>query len=134
MDKTIALWDVRKLTSSTGGGYRAALLASFGGHKDPVSSMALHRGDAFTVAGGRLGVFSLAQRNAGGQSGGATGDGDYGGGGRGWTSSRHVAITPLRLRSRAGSKEKAIMSSVAVMPQSRLFVVTTEDGVLKICR
>jgi WD40 repeat protein len=29
-DRTMALWDVRKLTSSTGGGYRGALLASFG--------------------------------------------------------------------------------------------------------
>jgi hypothetical protein len=43
-------------------------------------------------------------------------------------------VTPLRLRSLSGAKQKAHMSSVAVLPQSRLFVVTTEDGVIKICR
>ena len=133
-DRTVAIWDVRKLTSSTGGGHRAALLASFYGFKDPITSLALHRVDAFTVAGGHLGVFSLAQRNSDGDqlSGGSSGD--ITGAGKGWMTSKQVKIAPLRLRSRSGGKEKAQMSSVVVLPQSRLFAVTTEDGVLKICR
>jgi len=85
-------------------------------------------------------VFSLAQRNMGASSsssgGGGGGSGGISGrvGGGGWTAARHVPITPLRLRTRGGTKERAHMSSVAVLPQSRLFVVTTDDGVLKVCR
>jgi hypothetical protein len=30
-------------------------------------------------------------------------------------------------------KEKAHMTGIAVLPQSRLFLVTTEDGTVKIC-
>ena len=127
-DKTIAGWDVRKLTSSmtTGGGYRAALLASFVGHKDAVGGVALRENDAFTVGGAKVAVFSLDARGGGGG----------GGGGRGsWTSSKQTHITPLRLRGRAtGAEETVGLSSIAVLPQSRLFVVGADDGAVKICR
>ena len=45
-DRTVALWDVRRLTGAGGGGYRAALVTSFRGHKDPVAALSLHRGKA----------------------------------------------------------------------------------------
>jgi hypothetical protein len=66
----------------------------------------------------------------------ARGGGGGGGGGRGsWTSSKQTHITPLRLRGRAtGAEETVGLSSIAVLPQSRLFVVGADDGAVKICR
>jgi hypothetical protein len=45
---------------------------------------------------------------------------------------RRFFITRRRCRRRH-AKEKAHMTSIAVLPQSRLFLVTTEDGTVKIC-
>ena len=141
-DKTVACWDARVLASSTGGGHKNALTASFGGFKDPVAGLALRGEDAFAVAGGRLGVFSLAGAPAGTIPGTISGtipgsfDASASASGKtpAWIAAKHVPVAPLRIRTVAGAKEMAQMSAVAVLPQSRLFVVATEDGVVKMCR
>ena len=91
-----------------------------------MGGVALRENDAFTVGGAKVAVFSLDARGGGGG----------GGGGRGsWTSSKQTHITPLRLRGRAtGAEETVGLSSIAVLPQSRLFVVGADDGAVKICR
>mgnify|MGYP002037851006 CR=1 FL=1 len=144
-DRTVACWDARALASSVGGGHKRALTASFGGFKDPVAGLALRGEDAFAVAGGRLGVFSLAGTPARTVPGALDASASQltsspfarehaAGNTPAWIAAKHVPVAPLRIRTAAGAKEKAPMSGVALLPRSRLFVVATEDGVVKMCR
>ena len=90
---------------------KTPLLSRFVGFGDGVSAMATRGADAFVVAGEKLAVFSLDDRPPDG--GVVLGT---------------VPVAPLRLRARNGAKVRAQLTGVAILPRSRLFAVTGEDG------
>ena len=128
-DKTVAVWDVRMLTDgalATRGvslNKKTPLLASFGGFGDGVRGMALRGAYAFVVAGEKVSVFSLDDRPVETQSDSLRS-----------RERMSVPVTPLRLRSRSGSEQRARLTGVAALPRSRLFAVTDEDGNVSVCR
>ena len=120
-DKSIALWDLRRVHPG------ASAVQVFKGHKDAVSSMAVHQSNVLSVAGGRIGVTSLLTPPPPIEVG--------------VLSPRDLAysvptperLDPMRLRSQRGTKETAPMSSIRVVSNSHVFIVGTEDGNVKIC-
>ena len=144
-DRTVACWDARALASSVGGGHKRALTASFGGQRPSRRGWHFEAKTRSRVAGGRLGVFSLAGTPARTVPGALDASASQltsspfarehaAGKTPAWIAAKHVPVAPLRIRTAAGAKEKAPMSGVALLPRSRLFVVATEDGVVKMCR
>ena len=116
-DKTVCVWDARMLTGASVTKYPKPLLSRFVGFGDGVSAMATRGADAFVVAGEKLAVFSLDDRPPDG--GVVLGT---------------VPVAPLRLRARNGAKVRARLTGVAILPRSRLFAVTGEDGKARVCR
>ena len=117
-DKTVCVWDARMLTGAfSNKKTKTPLLSRFVGFGDGVSAMATRGADAFVVAGEKLAVFSLDDRPPDG--GVVLGT---------------VPVAPLRLRARNGAKVRARLTGVAILPRSRLFAVTGEDGKARVCR
>ena len=118
-DKTVCVWDARMLTGAfSNKKTKTPLLSRFVGFGDGVSAMATRGADAFVVAGEKLAVFSLDDRPPDG--GVVLGT---------------VPVAPLRLRGgRNGEKVRARLTGVAILPRSRLFAVTGEDGKARVCR
>jgi WD40 repeat protein len=117
-DRTIALWDVRRLAATGGAGGAAAAVTPvmrFSGHCDPISALQLHGRDALSAAGGRVAALSLgaeAPRDA---------------------HSAAVVLSPGRLRTQRGAKEKSAIGALALLPTSRLLLVAAEDGIVRVC-
>eukprot|EP00976_Prorocentrum_cordatum_P063877 1177257-Prorocentrum_minimum.AAC.5 len=84
-----------------------------------VTAMAVHHSDILSVAGGRIGISSAVMTEV--QAVGLT------------LLEQTAKLEPMRIRSNRGIKEKGAMASISVLPFSRLFMVGTEDGVVKIC-
>ncbi|KAF5452200.1 hypothetical protein F2P56_027227 [Juglans regia] len=85
----------------------------FKGHTDGVSSFSLWGQDVITISRNRIGLTSLSKP--------ADEDG-------------HLRIMPQKLYlADNGAKNLSVLSSISILPFSRLFLVGTEDGYLRIC-
>ncbi|KAG0618615.1 hypothetical protein M758_4G078200 [Ceratodon purpureus] len=105
-DKTLRLWDLRRSAPTQ--------LQTFRGHLDGVVSFALRGTDMLSAAGNMIGLSSLSKSP---QSGLET-----------------QVIQPQRLYTAyQGSRSFSKIFSISVLPFSRLFLIGTEDGFLKVC-
>lgn len=79
--------------------------------------MAVHYSDILSVAGGRIGIAAAVMPEI-----------------QNVSLTEHITkLEPMRISSQRGTKDKGEMVSISVLPFSRLFMVATEDGVVKIC-
>lgn len=111
LDKTLRVWDLRKnLSSQTN---------IFNGHSDGIYSFGIWGKDVISVSGSKIGLSSVSI---------SLGQGGAGGGGG------YERLFPQKLYSAdGGARNMSVLSSISILPFSRLFVVGTEDGHLKIC-
>eukprot|EP00884_Botryococcus_braunii_P002444 jgi/Botrbrau1/121/Bobra.0022s0107.1 len=109
-DNAIKLWDLRMDAAHVGAGQVGApgLLHTFTGHTEGVGGLAVHGQDVLAYSGAYLGVFSLQ-------------------------GPLSPTYRPTRLTSAKGFKESADIVGLALLPSSRLLVVGTEDGYIKVC-
>ncbi|KAG6664127.1 protein GFS12 [Carya illinoinensis] len=104
-DRTLRIWDLRRNWPP-----QATI---FKGHTDGVSSFSLWGQDVITISRNRIGLTSLSKS--------ADEDG-------------HLRIMPQKLYlADNGTKNLSMLSSISILPFSRLFLVGTEDGYLRIC-
>lgn len=85
------------------------LLHTFTGHSEGVGGLAVHGQDVLAYSGAYLGVFSIQEPLA-------------------------PTYRPTRLTNAKGVKETVTIVGLALLPYSRLLVVGTEDGYIKVCR
>ncbi|KAL2459379.1 protein serine/threonine kinase [Forsythia ovata] len=105
LDKTLRVWDLRRNWTSE------PLL--FRGYNDGVSGFSVWGQDVISICRNKIGVSSLASS--------ADEDGQY-------------SVTPQHLyMADKESKNMSSLSAISILPFSRLFLVGTEDGYLKIC-
>ncbi|XP_030468894.1 protein GFS12 [Syzygium oleosum] len=105
LDKTLRVWDMRKNSSSQ--------LAVYRGHTDGVSGFALWGQDVVSISRNKIGLSSLSK--SGNEEG-------------------VHRIIPQKLHvGDQGTKSPSALSSISILPFSRLFLVGTEDGYLRIC-
>nr|XP_029118841.1 protein GFS12 isoform X3 [Elaeis guineensis] len=106
LDKTLRVWDLRRNLASQ--------LNVFRGHSDGISSFSIWGQDILSVSRNKIALTSLSRSTAeqGGQH---------------W-------LSPQKLYSAdKGMRNLSVLSTISVLPLSRLFLVGTEDGYLKIC-
>lgn len=122
-DRTVALWDLR-MAGSRGGNSSGAkagssrmLVRRLGGVSSPVADCALVGGAVACAAGSRIAVAPL----------------DVASGADAIVSGAALTMDPIRLRGVKGKPESANVVSLNVMPHSRLFVASAEDGMLHVC-
>ncbi|XP_022999796.1 protein GFS12 isoform X1 [Cucurbita maxima] len=105
LDRTLRIWDLRRLSPST-----PIILR---GHNDGVSSFSMWGQDVISISRNKIGLSSLSKS--------ADEDGQY-------------RIIPQNLSSvDQGTRNLSVLSSISILRYSRLFVVGTEDGYMKIC-
>ncbi|GAB4859035.1 hypothetical protein Ancab_010503 [Ancistrocladus abbreviatus] len=105
LDRTLRIWDLRRNLPPQSTVFR--------GHNDGVSDFSVWGQDVISISKTRIGLSTLA----------ATADED---------GQHHVVSQSLYTTDR-GNRNMSILSSIRILPFSRLFVVGTEDGHLKIC-
>ncbi|KAK8573029.1 hypothetical protein V6N12_029068 [Hibiscus sabdariffa] len=104
LDRTLRIWDLRRNLS---------MPVTFKGHTDGVSSFSVWGQDVISISKNKIGLSSLAKS--------ADEDGQH-------------RIIPQRLyTSDHGSRNMSVLSSISIIPFSRLFLVGSEDGYLRIC-
>ncbi|KAE9455044.1 hypothetical protein C3L33_13054, partial [Rhododendron williamsianum] len=105
LDRTLRVWDLRRNWPPQP--------IVFRGHNDSVSGFSVWGQDVISIAKNKIGLSSLSRS--------ADEDGQH-------------RITPqyLYLADR-GMRNMSVLSSLSILPFSRLFLVGTEDGHLKIC-
>ncbi|XP_006349860.1 protein GFS12 isoform X2 [Solanum tuberosum] len=104
-DRTLKIWDLRR-------NWKSKPLASRG-HTDGVSDFSIWGQNVISIFRSKIGLSSLASSS----------DEDV-----------QQLVTPQYLyMGDRESKNASVLSSISVLPFSRLFVVGTEDGHLKIC-
>ncbi|XP_058209044.1 protein GFS12 isoform X1 [Rhododendron vialii] len=105
LDRTLRVWDLRRNWPPQP--------IVFRGHNDSVSGFSVWGQDVISIAKNKIGLSSLSRS--------ADEDGQH-------------RITPqyLYLADR-GMRNVSVLSSLSILPFSRLFLVGTEDGHLKIC-
>lgn len=105
LDRTLRVWDLRRNWPPQP--------IVFRGHSDGVSGFSVWGQDVISIAKNKIGLSSLSRS--------ADEDGQH-------------RITPqyLYLADR-GMRNMSVLSSLSILPSSRLFLVGTEDGHLKIC-
>nr|XP_027120938.1 protein GFS12-like [Coffea arabica] len=105
LDRTLRIWDLRRSWTSEP--------ISFKGHTDGVSGFSLWGQDVISISRNKIGLSSL--------TGSADEDGER-------------LVTPQYLYTAdRESRNMSVLSSISILPFSRLFLVGTEDGYLKIC-
>ncbi|KAK2969647.1 hypothetical protein RJ640_025824, partial [Escallonia rubra] len=105
LDRTLRVWDLRRNWASEP--------VIFRGHNDSVSGFSVWRQDVISISRNKIGLSSLSKS--------ADGDGQH-------------RITPQYLyMTDRESRNMSVLSSIAILPFSRLFLVGTEDGYLKVC-
>ncbi|KAK9080055.1 hypothetical protein SSX86_001730 [Deinandra increscens subsp. villosa] len=104
LDKTLRVWDLRKNLASP--------LILFRGHSDSVSGFSVWGQDIISISRSKIGLSSLSQQASDGQH----------------------RITPQYLyMADRESRNMSVLSNITILPFSRLFLVGTEDGYLKVC-
>ncbi|CAN4094999.1 unnamed protein product [Withania somnifera] len=105
LDRTLKIWDLRR-------NWKSKPLASRG-HTDGVSDFSIWGQNVISISRSKIGLSSLASSS---------------------DEDGQQFVTPQYLYMGDGeSKNVSVLSSINVLPFSRLFVVGTEDGHLKIC-
>lgn len=112
-DRTLKLWDLRRMGGDTGSAGAAAaaspaLLHTFSGFKHSVSGCTVHLGTAVCHSHGKVALTPLTPPFA-----------------------TEVVLT--RLTSARGTKSTAHIAGLALLPCSRMLVAGCEDGVVKVC-
>nr|CAD1829709.1 unnamed protein product [Ananas comosus var. bracteatus] len=106
LDKTLRVWDLRRNVATPSNVYR--------GHSDGISSFSVWGQDVISVSRNKIALTSLARSTD-----------EIGG---------EQRLIPRKLYSAdKGMRNLSILSTVSVLPFSRLLLVGTEDGYLKIC-
>ncbi|KAK9672098.1 hypothetical protein RND81_12G076200 [Saponaria officinalis] len=105
LDKTLRIWDLRKSLPPEPIVYK--------GHTDSILDFAVWGQDVISVSKNKIGLSSLA----------GTAD-EYG---------QHRVVRQALYTADRGTRNMSMLSSIAILPFSRLFLVGTEDGQLKIC-
>ncbi|MQL80327.1 hypothetical protein Taro_012750 [Colocasia esculenta] len=106
LDKTLRIWDLRRNLSSQSN--------IFTGHTDGISSFAIWGQDVISISRNKIGLSSLSR---------AAFDG-----------AQQLHILPRTLYSAdRGMRNLSVLSAISILPFSRLFIVGTEDGHLKVC-
>ncbi|BFG14833.1 hypothetical protein CerSpe_011080 [Prunus speciosa] len=105
LDRTLRIWDLRRNWPS-----QPTILK---GHTDGVSSFSVWGQDVISIARNKIGLSSLSK----------SGDEDG-----------QQAVTCQKLyMADHGARNFSVLSSISILPFSRLFLVGTEDGNLRIC-
>lgn len=105
LDRTLRVWDLRRNIPPQP--------IVFRGHSDGLSSFSVWGQDVISIARNKIGLSSLSRSS--------DEDGQH-------------RVTPQNLYSaNRGTKNMSQLSSLCILPYSRLFLVGTEDGHLKIC-
>ncbi|XP_021756984.1 protein GFS12-like isoform X2 [Chenopodium quinoa] len=105
LDKTLRIWDLRKSLPPQSIVYK--------GHSDSILDFSVWGQDIVSIAKNKIGLSSLA----------GTMD-EYG---------QHRIVRQALHTADRGFQNMSVLSSIAILPFSRLFLVGTEDGQLKIC-
>ncbi|XP_068662652.1 protein GFS12 [Aristolochia californica] len=106
LDKTLRVWDLRR-------DYPSQPIV-FRGHSDSISGFSFWGQDIISVSRNKIGLCSLS-RSVDEHDG-------------------QQMLSPQKLYSAdRGARNLSILSSISILPFSRLFLVGTEDGYLKIC-
>ncbi|KAF7806911.1 protein GFS12 [Senna tora] len=106
LDKTLRVWDLRMNLPSQP--------IIFRGHSDGISSFSMWGQDVISISRNRIGLLSLSK------------SADE-------TDGQHHIIPQKLYTSDNGSRSLSALSSISILPYSRLFLVGTEDGYLRIC-
>ncbi|KAJ1423857.1 WD40/YVTN repeat-like-containing domain superfamily [Sesbania bispinosa] len=106
LDRTLRVWDLRMNLPSQP--------IIFRGHSDGISSFSIWGQDVISISRNRIGLLSLSK------SANET-DGQY-----------HIIPQKLYV-SDNGMRSLSALSSISILPFSRLFLIGTEDGYLRIC-
>lgn len=105
LDKTLRIWDLRRNMPS-----QPTILR---GHTDGVSAFSVWGQDVISIARNKIGLSSLSKS--------LDDDGQQ-------------AVTCQKLyMADHGARNFSVLSSISILPFSRLFLVGTEDGYLRIC-
>ncbi|XP_010276538.1 PREDICTED: protein GFS12 isoform X2 [Nelumbo nucifera] len=105
LDKTLRVWDLRRNWLSNSNVFR--------GHSDGISDFSVWGQDVISISRNKIGLSSLSRYgNEDGQ--------------------QHISPQKLYTADR-GMRSLSFLSSISILPFSRLFLVGTEDGYLKIC-
>ncbi|XP_059632013.1 protein GFS12 isoform X2 [Cornus florida] len=106
LDKTLRIWDLRRNPSQSSIVIR--------GHNDSVSGFSVWGQDVISISRNKIGLSSLTTRTA-------DEDGQH-------------RVTPQHLyMADNGMRNMSVLSSISILPFSRLFFVGTEDGYLRVC-
>ncbi|KAJ6720889.1 hypothetical protein OIU85_024034 [Salix viminalis] len=106
LDKTLRVWDLRRSWSPP----QPSVLR---GHTDGVSGFSIWGQDIISISRNKIGLSTLSRFTE---------------------EDGQQRITPQKLYAADnGTKNDSVLSSISILPFSRLFVVGTEDGYLRIC-
>lgn len=105
LDRTLRIWDLRRNYTSQP--------TIFRGHNDGISSFSVWGQDVISISRNKIGLSSLSKSS------------DEEG-------SHHIIPQNLYMADQ-GTRNLSVLSSISILPFSRLFVVGTEDGYLRIC-
>ncbi|KAL3505559.1 hypothetical protein ACH5RR_030941 [Cinchona calisaya] len=105
LDRTLRIWDLRRNWTSEP--------VSFKGHTDGISGFSVWGQNVISISRNKIGLSSLTRS--------ADEEGEH-------------QVTPQYLyMADRESRNMSVLSSISILPFSRLFIVGTEDGYLKIC-
>ncbi|XP_024023375.1 protein GFS12 isoform X2 [Morus notabilis] len=104
LDRTLRIWDLRRNYTSQP--------TIFRGHNDGIAGFSVWGQDVVSISRNKIGLSSLSKSS------------DEDGSQR---------IIPQNLYADQGTRNLSVLSSISILPFSRLFVVGTEDGYLRIC-
>ncbi|KAK7343619.1 hypothetical protein VNO77_12511 [Canavalia gladiata] len=106
LDRTLRVWDLRMNLPSQP--------IIFRGHSDGISSFSIWGQDVISISRNRIGLLSLSK---------STNE----------TDGQHHIIPQKLYVSDNGMRSLSALSSISILPFSRLFLIGTEDGYLRIC-
>ncbi|GAY35570.1 hypothetical protein CUMW_017090 [Citrus unshiu] len=105
LDKTLRIWDLRRNWPSQP--------TVFKGHTNGISGFSVWGQDVISISNNKIGLSSLSKS--------ADEDGQH-------------RLVPQKLyMADNGAKNLSVLSSISILPFSRLFLVGTEDGYLRLC-
>ncbi|KAJ6432158.1 hypothetical protein OIU84_019414 [Salix udensis] len=106
LDKTLRVWDLRR-------SWPPPQPSVLRGHTDGVSGFSIWGQDIISISRNKIGLSTLSRFTE---------------------EDGQQRITPQKLYAADnGTKNVSVLSSISILPFSRLFVVGTEDGYLRIC-